>query len=183
MRELVDLVEIFEKYLDINDTNGEVFLENIWIRSNNYYIFFGEEKRMGKTYAMFSKKYLMTIELTQDKSLKDTMDKIAEVIDVVRDAMEVEVTKYQFWLPHCTVNGITVDTKLIAESYGVSYDLALDYLIQYDDIFSKIYDRKKGLYFGLPLLPTYEEAENYILRDNTRLYLRDLKRLNKLLKS
>ena len=77
----------------------------------------------------------------------------------------------------------SLDTKLIAESYGISSELALDYLIQYDDIFSKIYDRKKKTYFGLPLLSTYEEAENYILRDNTRLYLRDLKRLNKLLKS
>ena len=183
MSDMIDLISKFEKYLNTNDTTGEHFTNNIWIRSNNYYVFFGEEMKMGKTYVMFSKKYLMTIELTKDKGLELTLDRIADVIDIVREKMGVQVEKYQFWLPHCTVNGITVDTKLIAESYGVSSELALDYLIQYDDIFSKIYDKKRGLYFGLPLLSSYDEAENYILRDNTRLYLRDFKRLNKLLKS
>ena len=76
-----------------------------------------------------------------------------------------------------------METKLFAESYGISSELALDYLIQYDDIFSKIYDKNKGKYMGLPLLESYEEAEKYILRDNTKEYLKGLKKLNKLLKN
>ena len=183
MTNMLSLIDKFEKYLESADATGEPFLEDIWIRSNKYYIFFGESAKMGKTYAMFSKKYMMTIELTKDKSLQGIMNKISVVSDAVREKMGMKIEKYQFWLPHCIVNGITVETKLIAESYGISSELALDYLIQYDDIFSKIYDRKKKTYFGLPLLATHAEAENYILRDNTRVYLRDLKRLNKLLKS
>ena len=97
---MIDLIGKFEKYLDTDNTIGEHFIDNIWIRSNKYYIFFGEENKMGKTYAMFSKKYLMTIELTKDKGLELTMDRIAEVVDIVREKKGVKIEKHQFWLPH-----------------------------------------------------------------------------------
>ena len=48
---LIEL-EKFKKYLAISNSIGEVFLDNIWIRSNNFYVFFGEENQLGKTYAM-----------------------------------------------------------------------------------------------------------------------------------
>lgn len=182
MRELSELVEIFEKYFDTENTVGEPFIDNIWIRSNKFYVFLGEEMQMGKTYGMFSKKYYMTVELTKDKGIQAVLDKVSKVIDAFREKQGLEVVKYEFWLPHCTVNGINVETKLIAESFGVSRELAVDYLIHYNEIFSKIYDEKKAVYFGLPLLSSYEEAENYILRDNTKEYLKGLKKLNKLLK-
>ena len=54
MIEKENLVDIFEKYLETNNNVGEPFLGDIWIRSNKYYVFFGEDIRMGKTYAMFS---------------------------------------------------------------------------------------------------------------------------------
>ena len=182
MRELSELVEIFEKYFNTVNTVGEPFIDNIWIRSNKFYVFFADEVQMGKTYGMFSKKYYMTVELTKDKGVQTVLDKVSRVVDAFREQQGLEVTKYEFWLPHCTVNGMNVNTKLIAESFGVSRELAVDYLIHYDEIFSKIYDEKKGVYFGLPLLSSYEEAENYILRDNTKEYLKGLKKLNKLLK-
>jgi ATP-dependent exoDNAse (exonuclease V) beta subunit len=50
------------------------------------------------------------------------------------------------------------------------------------DIFSKIYDKNKCSYLGLPLLSSYEEAEKHILRDNTKAYLKGLKKLNNILK-
>ena len=182
MRELSELLEIFKNYYHSENVVGEQFIDSIWIRSNKFYVFFGEERQMGKTYAMFSKKYCMTVELTKDKSVQSILDKVSEVVDAYRNFMGIEVSKYEFWLPHCTVNGMNVKTKLIAESFGISRELAVDYLIHYDEIFSKIYDEKKAVYFGLPLFSSYEEAENYILRDNTRAYLKGLKKLNKLLK-
>ncbi len=182
MIEKENLVDIFEKYLETNNNVGEPFLGDIWIRSNKYYVFFGEDIRMGKTYAMFSKKYYMTVELTKQKEMKGFLDDLSEIVDKIRQKRDLEIHKYQFWMPSCLVNGTVVGTKLIAESYGVSRELALEYLIQYDDIFSKLFDRKKGLYFGLPLLSSYDETEKYILRDNTKEYLRGLRKLNKLLK-
>ena len=78
---LIEL-EKFKKYLTISNNIGEVFLDNIWIRSNNFYVFFGEENQYGKTYAMFSKKYLMTIELSKEKGFQKELDIIADVIDL-----------------------------------------------------------------------------------------------------
>lgn len=181
MRELSELLEIFENYFYSENVVGEQFIDSIWIRSNKFYVFFGEEAQMGKTYAMVSKKYCMTVELTKDKGVQSILDKVSEVIDAFRDNIDAEVSKYEFWLPHCTVNGVTVNTKLIAESFGISRELALDYLVHYDEVFSQIYNEKKGVYFGLPLLGSYDEAENYKLRDNTREYLKGLKKLNKIL--
>ena len=71
-----------------------------------------------------------------------------------------------------------MDTKLIAESYGVSSELALEYLEQYDAVFSKLYNNRKKTYFGLPLFLTYEEAENYELKDNTKEYIKGLKAIS-----
>ena len=82
-------------------------------------------------------------------------------------------------MPHCLVNNQTVDTKLIAESYGVSSELALEYLEQYDAVFSKLYNNRKKTYFGLPLFLTYEDAENYELKDNTKEYIKGLKVIKK----
>lgn len=176
-------VEKFRTYFENENGVGELFLDNIWIRSNKHYVFFGEEQKLGKTYALFSKKFYMTVELSKDKSIKDVLDKIAEIIDVFRSQEGLDVSRYEFWLPHCIVNGHNVDTKLVAESFGVNRELALEYMLAYDDIFSKIYDKNKGKYMGLPLLDSYEAAEKYILRDNTKEYLKGLKKLNKLLKN
>ena len=178
---LID-VEKFRTYFESENSVGELFLDNIWIRSNKHYVFFGEEQKLGKTYALFSKKFYMTVELSKDKAIQDILDKIAEVIDIFRSQEELVVSRYEFWLPHCTVNGHMVETKLIAESYGVSRELALEYMLTYDDIFSKIYDKNKCSYLGLPLLSSYEEAEKHILRDNTKAYLKGLKKLNNILK-
>lgn len=182
MKDLDDLIEIFKYYLDNENNVGELFLDDIWIRSNKYYVFFGEEERMGKTFAMFSKKYLLTIELTKDKMVLESLNRISKVIEIVRESLGYKIEKFQFWLPHCLVNNILVDTKLIAESYGIDRDLALDYLIHYDTVFSKLYNIKMNSYFGLPLFSSYEEAENFKLRDNTKDYLKGLKKLNKILK-
>lgn len=178
---LIEL-EKFKKYLAISNSIGEVFLDNIWIRSNNFYVFFGEENQLGKTYAMFSKKYLMTIELSKDKVYQKELDIIADVVDLYREQNNLVVSKYEFWLPHCLVNGNIVEHKLIAESYGISRDLALDYIIHYDNIFSELFDKSTKTYFGLPLLSSYDECLDYPLKDNTKRYLKGLKKLNNILK-
>ena len=175
-------VEILKKYFENENKQGELFIDNVWIRSNKHYVFFGEENPLGKTFALFSKKFYMTVELSKDKNVSLVLDRIAEVIDIFRSQQGLSISKYEFWLPHCIVNGNIVGTKLIAESYGVTRELALEYLITYDDIFSKIFDSNKYKYFGLPLLCSFEEAEKYTLSDNTRAYLKGLKKLNKLLK-
>lgn len=182
MKDIDELEGILCKYFDTSDTVGEHFIDNIWIRSNSFYVFFGEERAVGKTYAMLSKKYYLTIELEKDVEIKRSLDRISKVIDIFRSGRGVNINKYQFWLPHCLVNGTLVETKLIAESFGITRELSLDYLMHYNDIFSKIYDIKKNNYLGLPLLETYEEAEKYKLRDNTKDYLKGLKKLSKLLK-
>lgn len=175
-----DLIKIFERYVNQIDLKGQNFFENIWIRSNKFYVSFGEENKLGKTYALFSKRYYLTIELSKEAKIQDKLGRIAEVIDLYRENKGLKVEKYQFWLPHCLVNDNLVETKLIAESYGVNRELALEYLIQYDEVFGRLFDKNRRLYFGLPLLDTYEEAENYILTDNTKKYLKGLRLLNKL---
>lgn len=179
-----EFVAKIDKYFNSVDLVGEPFLIDntvkIWIRANKFYVYFGEENKLGKTFALFSKKYYMTVELSKDLKIKDALDKIAEYIDLFREEKGVEIEKYQFWLPHCLVNNIEVETKLIAESYGINRDLALDYLIHYDKVFGRLYDEKRRQYFGLPLLCSYEEAEKYNIRDNTKSYLKGLKQLKKL---
>ena len=91
------------------------------------------------------------------------------------------VSKYEFWLPHCLVNRNIVEHKLIAESYGISRDLALDYIIHYDNVFSELFDKRTETYFGLPLLSSYTECLDYPLKDNTKSYLKGLKKLNNIL--
>ncbi len=176
-----ELLNLFEKYINEVDLVGQKFYDNIWIRSNKFYVYFGEENKVGKTYALFSKKYFLTIELSKELTLQNKFDKIAEVIDLYREKNGLKVEKYQFWLPHCLVNNNLVETKLIAESYGVKRELALEYLIQYDDVFRRLFDKNRRQYMGLPLLDTYEEAENYNLTDNTKKYLKGLRLLNKLI--
>ena len=172
-------VEKFRTYFESENGVGELFLDNIWIRSNKHYVFFGEEQKLGKTYALFSKKFYMTVELSKDKAIKDVLDKIAEVIDIFRSQEDLVVSRYEFWLPHCQVNGHRVETQFIAESYGVSPELALDYLVQYDEVFNAVYDKKKKEYFGLPLFLSREEAENYSFKENTKKYLKGLKIVDK----
>ena len=128
---------------------------------------------------MFSKKYYLTIELTKDKKLLSSLDEFAKIVDLFREENGLEVEKYEFWLPHCQVNGHRVETQFIAESYGVSPELALDYLVQYDEVFNAVYDKKKKEYFGLPLFLSREEAENYSFKENTKKYLKGLKIVDK----
>lgn len=177
----MSLDEIFIKYFNSINLKGERFLDDIWIKSNKYYVFFADELRMGKTYAMVSKKYYLTIEFTKDKKIQEKLAKIAKIVDNFREMNDLHIKKYQFWLPHCLVNNIVVDTKLIAEAYGVNRDLALSYIIEYDDVFRRLYNSNKAVYFGLPLFDSYEEADNYILKDNTKEYLKGLKVLNKII--
>lgn len=178
----MQLIDIFEKYYENSNQVGEPFVKSIWIRSNNFYIFFGEKERFGKTYAMFSKKYFITVELTKDKKHSKILDEIAKVIDEFRSKNNLVVEKYSFWLPHCLVNGNTVNTQLVAESFGVSRNLALEYLKHYDKVFEQIYNSIDNTYFGLPLFDTYEKAEEYQLSDNTEKYLRGLSDLNSIIK-
>lgn len=177
---LIEL-EKFKYYLNYSDSKGEWINNQIWIRSNEFYVFFGEENQFGKTYAMFSKKYFMTIELVNSEKYQDFLDFIADLVNLYREQMGLKVEKYEFWLPHCIVNGITVESKLIAESYGVSRELALEYMAQYDKAFKVLYDKKKKSYFGLPLLSSYEECETYPLKDNSKKYLQGLKTLKKII--
>ena len=174
-----DLNDIFVRYFNTINLKGEPFIDGIWIKSNKFYVFFAEESKVGKTFALVSKKYYLTIELTKDKNIRKSLDKISKIVDEFRSSQGLEVKKYQFWMPHCLVNNQTVDTKLIAESYGVSSELALEYLEQYDAVFSKLYNNRKKTYFGLPLFLTYEEAENYELKDNTKEYIKGLKVVKK----
>jgi hypothetical protein len=172
-------LEIFKKYLKNNNKNGEHFIDDIWIRSNKHYIFFGEENKVGKTFALFSKKYLMTVELSKDVKVRLVLDKIAEIIDMYRKENGLAIEKFEFWLPHCIVNGNKVDVKLVAESFGISRDLALDYMVQYDEVFSEVY--RKGKYFGLPLFESYDKAVNYPLKDNSREYIKGLRKVQKIM--
>ena len=123
-----------------------------------------------------------SVELSKDKVYQKELDIIADVIDLYREQNNLVVSKYEFWLPHCLVNGNIVEHKLIAESYGISRDLALDYIIHYDNIFSELFDKSTKTYFGLPLLSSYDECLDYPLKDNTKRYLKGLKKLNNILK-
>lgn len=175
-----EFVSKIDKYFNSVDLVGESFLEDVWIRSNKHYIYFGEKNKLGKTYALFSKKYYMTVELSKDVRIKEILDRIAEYIDIFREEKGIKIKKYQFWLPHCLVNNIEVETKLIAESYGATRELALDYLIHYDNVFGRLYDEKRRQYFGLPLLESYDDAEKFKIRDNTKCYLKGLRHLQKI---
>ena len=72
-------VEILKKYFENENKQGELFIDNVWIRSNKHYVFFGEENPLGKTFALFSKKFYMTVELSKDKNVSLVLDRIAEV--------------------------------------------------------------------------------------------------------
>ncbi len=172
-------LEKFKKYYENVDLKGEFFLDRFWIKSNKHYIFIVDGFTQDKTYAMFSKKYYLTIELTKDKKLLSSLDEFAKIVDLFREENDLEVEKFEFWLPHCQVNGHRVETQFIAESYGVSPELALDYLVQYDEVFNAVYDKKKKEYFGLPLFLSREEAENYSFKENTKKYLKGLKIVDK----
>lgn len=170
---------LFRKYFSNVDLEGEIFFDNIWIKSNHYYIFFLEDSLMGKTIALFSKKYYLTIELSRNKTKQNILNRIGEVVDRFREAEGLKVEKYSFWFPHCIVKGGIIETKKVAQSYGVSRELALDYLYHYDKAFAILYNPDTKLYMGMPLLPTCEEAESYTVKDNTREYYKALKALKK----
>lgn len=173
----MQLLDTFEKYFYSENAVGEEFVNGFWIKSNKYYVFFGKD---GKTYSLVSKKYYMTVELSKMESVIETLDIIGVIVEEFRKKNDLELKEYEFWLPGCLVNGNKVETHFLARCYGVSKDLALDYLIQYDDIFRGLYDKKTGHYFGLPIFTDYDEAKNYIIRDNTKKYLKGLKTLKKL---
>ena len=42
------------------------------------------------------------------------------IIDMYRKENGLAIEKFEFWLPHCIVNGNKVDVKLVAESFGIS---------------------------------------------------------------
>lgn len=172
-------LEIFKKYFYSVDLKGEPFLERMWIKSNKHYVFLVDGLTGDKTYVMFSKKYFMTIELTKQVKLQNDLDMFSDIVDEFRSELDLEVVKYEFWLPHCLVNGVNVKTQFVAESYGVSRELALDYLCKYDEVFSMLYDMKKGLYMGLPLFSSYADAESYKLKDNSKKYIKGLKIVEK----
>lgn len=173
-------LDIFKKYFYNIDLDGEFFLDRFWIKSNKHYIFILDGVLKDKTYIMFSKKYYLTIELTKKKELNKYLDEFSNIVIDFRNELGLEVQKYEYWLPHCLVNGNKVNTQYIACSYGVSNELAIEYITQYDEIFKGLYDRKRREYFGLPLFNTYEEAEKYILKDNTKKYLQGLKKIEKI---
>lgn len=173
-------LEIFKKYFYNIDLEGEYFLERFWIKSNKYYIFILDSVFKEKTYIMFSKKYYLTIELTKSTKLSKYLELFSEIVSEFRVEQGLEIEKYEYWLPHCLVNGKKVDTQYIACSYGVSNELAIEYLTQFDEIFKGLYDVKRREYFGLPLFNTFEEAEKYIFKDNTKKYLQGLKEIEKL---
>ena len=175
----IDKLELFKRYFYDSIQVGEQIGTKIWIRSNSYYIFFGEEKQFGKTYALFSKKYFLTVELTETENSK-LLDEIAEIVELFRQEKGLKVEKYSYWLPHCKVDGEVIGSQLVAESYGVSKELALEYLIQYDFVFKELYKKDKKTYFGLPLFDSYEEAEEFPLKDNTKEYKKGLKHIEKI---
>lgn len=183
LNDIEQKVEVFEKYFETVNFKGECFFDSIWIRSNKFYVFLGEKDRYGKTFAMFSKKYFLTIELTQNEKYNKVLDFIGEITDKFRTNRYLVVEKYSFWLPHCLVNNNEVKAQLVAESFGVSRELALDYLIHYDKVFQKVYDKRYELYLGLPLLDSFESAKEYPLQDNTKGYLDGLKKLNRVVRN
>lgn len=172
-------LEIFKKYFNCVDLVGQPFLNRMWIKSNKHYVFLIDGLTQDKTYVMFSKKYYMTIELTKNKKFEEDLNSFAEIVDLFREEEGLSVEKYEFWLPHCMVNGHTVETQFIAEAYGVSEKLVIDYMCKYDEVFNALYDSKKGLYMGLPLFSCREEAEKYTFKDNTKKYLKGLKLVEK----
>ena len=179
--DIQEKLQIFTYYMENSDKNGTEFIDGLYIKSNDYYVFFMDNINIGHTFALFSKKYYITIELTKDKGVIGVLDKISDVINKYREEKNLEIVKFQFWLPHCYVNNQLVQTKLLAESYGVTCELALEYLLEYDDVFQKLYNTKSRTYFGLPLFETYEEAEEYVLKDNSKEYIKGLKKLKRIL--
>lgn len=174
-------LEIFKHYLEHSDDKGTAFVGNLYIKSNKFYVYFMDDINIGHTFALFSKKYYITIELTKNKDVMRVLDKISEIINIYREENNLQIQKYQFWLPHCYVNNNLVESKLLAESYGVNRELALEYLIDYDDIFHEVYNSKCQTYFGLPLFKSFEDAENYDLCDNSKEYIKGLKKVKKVL--
>lgn len=172
-------LEVFEQYFNTENLVGEFFLDRFWIKSNKFYVFLVDGFTQDKAYVMFSKKYYLTIELTRNKKFEKGLQDFAEIVDIFRQNNDLKVEKYEFWLPHCLVNNQIVKTQFIAEAYGVSRELALDYLIQYDKTFSAIYNKEKQEYLGLPLFKNFEDAEDYPLKDNTKKYLKGLKILER----
>ena len=180
--------EVFKSYVNAVDVLGVVWFDDIYISSNSYYVFF-KDIDTNKVIAMFSKKYFITVELVLDKKkrtfkskLKDwllgiskskkdyteTLEKISGVIEEYRKEKGLTVSEYEYWIPHCIVDGKELATQFVASSYGVSRELALEYLIQYDHVFNSLYDTETNLYLGLPLMNTFEEANRYPLKENNK---------------
>lgn len=195
-----ELLNSFKRYFNTSDIVGEVWFDDIFISSNSYYVFF-KDISTNKVIALFSKKYFMTVELT-GKTKKDTiyqkiksnllkvpknlskqhrnLEKIAEVVEEFRKELGYTISEYEFWIPHCLVDGKEMPIQIVAGSYGISRELALDYLVHNDEIFKMLYDTETNLYMGLPLKDTYEECEDFPLQENLK-YLKDFRKLNKYL--
>ena len=156
----IDKLELFKRYFYDSIQVGEQIGTKIWIRSNSYYI--------------------LTVELTKETENSKLLDEIAEIVELFRQEKGLKVEKYSYWLPHCKVDGEVIGSQLVAESYGVSKELALEYLIQYDFVFKELYKKDKKTYFGLPLFDSYEEAEEFPLKDNTKEYKKGLKHIEKI---
>lgn len=193
-------LDTFKKYFDNALLDGEVWFDDIKISSNSYYIFF-TDMSTNKALGLFSKKYFMTVEFVKDtkkssllqrlklkyfkKSEKlnfdiERLNKIAEIVEEFRKERNIVIGQFEFWLPHCLIDGKEIGTQLVAGSYGVNRELALEYLIQHDMVFKMLYDVETKTYMGLPLMSSYEEAQEYPLGENKK-YLLEYRRLNKFL--
>lgn len=172
-----DKLEIFKRYVDESIKDIVYFTDRIQIKSNSSTVFFIDSQSQ-LVCAFYSKEFYVTIEITKNPEIIKELDVISEIVSDYRKEKGIEIKKYSFWTPHCLVNGNIVESRFICESFGIDKDKALLFLVKNDNIFREMYDKKRG-YMGLPLFDSWEDAENYELKEN-KYYIKYLKKLIKL---